>query len=111
MFRLKVTLTGIKPPVWRRILVHASTPLDRLHEYIQAAFGWWNHHLDEFEIDRVRYGIPDPDWDVGAASAARRPATGLRRAESLAPCRCCAGRIGACRGAASGAAAVADVAS
>ncbi|MEZ5249623.1 MAG: plasmid pRiA4b ORF-3 family protein [Ilumatobacteraceae bacterium] len=26
------------------IVVHASTPLDRLHEYIQAAFGWWNYH-------------------------------------------------------------------
>jgi hypothetical protein len=65
VFQLKVTLAGIKPPVWRRILVHASTPLDRLHEYIQAAFGWWNYHLYEFEIDRVRYGIPDPDWDFG----------------------------------------------
>ncbi len=65
VFQLKVTLAVIKPPVWRRILVHASTPLDRLHEYIQAAFGWWNYHLYEFEIDRVRYGIPDPDWDVG----------------------------------------------
>jgi hypothetical protein len=65
VFQLKVTLLGIKPPVWRRILVHPSTPLDRLHEYIQAAFGWWNYHLYEFEIDRVRYGIPDPDWDFG----------------------------------------------
>ena len=65
VFQLKVTLAGIKPPVWRRILVHASTPLDRVHEYIQAAFGWWNSHLYEFEIDRVRYGIPDPDWDFG----------------------------------------------
>ncbi|MEX1105045.1 MAG: plasmid pRiA4b ORF-3 family protein [Ilumatobacteraceae bacterium] len=65
LFQLKVTLLGIKPPVWRRIVVYASTPLDRLHEYIQAAFGWWNYHLYEFEIDRKHYGIPDPDWDYG----------------------------------------------
>lgn len=65
VLQLKVTLLGIKPPVWRRIVVPASTPLDRLHEYIQAAFGWWNYHLYEFEIDGKRYGIPDPDWDYG----------------------------------------------
>jgi hypothetical protein len=65
VFQLKVTLLGIEPPVWRRILVHASTPLDRVHEYIQAAFGWWNYHLYEFEIDHKRYGIPDPDDDFG----------------------------------------------
>ena len=68
VFQLKVTLLGIKPPVWRRIVVHASTSLDRLHEYIQAAFGWWNYHLYEFEIDRKRYGIPDPDDDYGPPS-------------------------------------------
>lgn len=28
---------------------------------IQAAFGWWNYHLHEFEIDGRRYGVPDPD--------------------------------------------------
>lgn len=65
VFQLKVTLRDIEPPVWRRIVVDASTSLDRLHEYIQAAFGWWNYHLYEFEIDGTRYGIPDPDWDFG----------------------------------------------
>lgn len=65
LFQLKVTLLDIKPPVWRRILVHPSTPLDGLHEYIQAAFGWWNYHLYEFEIGGRSYGVPDPDWDVG----------------------------------------------
>jgi hypothetical protein len=63
--QLKVTLRDIEPPVWRRIVVDASTSLDRLHECIQAAFGWWNYHLYEFEIDDTRYGIPDPDWDFG----------------------------------------------
>lgn len=64
-FQLKVTLLNTKPPIWRRILVDGSITLAELHEVIQAAFGWWNCHLHEFEIGRARYGIPDPDWDFG----------------------------------------------
>jgi hypothetical protein len=63
VFQLKVTLENIKPPVWRRVLVDASSTLDHVHEVLQAAFGWWNRHLHEFEIDGTRYGNPDPDDD------------------------------------------------
>jgi hypothetical protein len=65
VYQLKVTLTGTKPPVWRRVLVDGAATLDELHEVIQAAFGWWNYHLYDFEFGRTRYGIPDPDWDYG----------------------------------------------
>lgn len=68
VFQLKVTLLNTKPPIWRRILVDGSITLDDLHEAIQAAFGWWNCHLHEFEIGRTRYGIPDPEWDFGPAT-------------------------------------------
>ncbi|MHB8669504.1 MAG: plasmid pRiA4b ORF-3 family protein [Acidimicrobiales bacterium] len=65
VFQLKVTLLDTKPPVWRRVLVDGSSTLDHLHEVIQAAFGWWNCHLHEFEVGRQRYGVPDPDEDWG----------------------------------------------
>ncbi len=26
--------------------------------------GWTNSHRHEFEVDGVRYGVPDPDWDM-----------------------------------------------
>ena len=65
VFQLKVTLNDTKPPVWRRVLVDGSSTLDHLHEVIQAAFGWWNSHLHEFEVGRTRYGVPDPDEDWG----------------------------------------------
>jgi hypothetical protein len=72
IFQLKVTLQNIKPPVWRRILVDASSTLDQVHEVIQAAFGWWNYHLHEFEIDGTRYGDPDPDDDWGPPTVNER---------------------------------------
>lgn len=68
VFQLKVTLHNTKPPIWRRILVDGSITLAELHEVIQAAFGWWNNHLHEFEIGRRRYGIPDPNWDFGPST-------------------------------------------
>ena len=40
-----------------------DTTLARLHDILQATFGWWNCHLHEFEIDGVRYGTDDgEDW-------------------------------------------------
>ena len=63
--RLKISLTDAKPPIWRRLRLPADTTLAELHQVIQAAFGWWNYHLHEFEVGRTRYGVPDPDEDWG----------------------------------------------
>jgi hypothetical protein len=65
VFQLKITLLDTRPPIWRRVLVDGDRTLDHLHEVIQAAFGWWNYHLHEFEVGRTRYGVPDPDEDWG----------------------------------------------
>ena len=62
LFQFKITLLDIKPAIWRRIQVQDCTLVD-LHEYIQAAFGWENYHLHQFEIDGVRYSQPAPDGD------------------------------------------------
>ena len=56
---LKVTLRDIKPPVWRRIWVPGSTTLAGLHVAIQAAMGWYNCHLHDFDVGGMRYGDPD----------------------------------------------------
>jgi hypothetical protein len=64
VYRFKITLLDIKPPIWRRIEVSDAT-LDNLHEHIQTAMGWTNSHLHQFEIEGRRYGVPellDDDW-------------------------------------------------
>jgi hypothetical protein len=59
VYQLKATILETQPPVWRRVLVPEDTTLDQVHSILQAAFGWWDSHLHEFEIHGVRYGIDD----------------------------------------------------
>ena len=63
VYQIKVTLRGIRPPIWRRVLVHSDITLDRLHEILQWAMGWHNSHLHQFVAHGVAYGTPDPDFD------------------------------------------------
>lgn len=65
VYQLKVTLKGSRPPVWRRVLVAGDTRLSRLHDILQAAMGWQDGHLHEFQVGRgVRIGRRDPEWDA-----------------------------------------------
>ncbi len=54
-YQLKITLKNSKPKVWRRFVVPADIPLDRLHIVIQIVMGWENMHLHRFVIDRQPY--------------------------------------------------------
>ncbi|MEV8440237.1 plasmid pRiA4b ORF-3 family protein [Actinosynnema sp. NPDC051121] len=66
--RLKITLRGSKPPIWRRLEVPSSTPLVRLHQAIQDAFAWEDHHLWVFDTREGEYGMPDPELGHGDAA-------------------------------------------
>jgi hypothetical protein len=61
LLQLKIELSGIKPSIWRRVVVPETISLAKLHQVIQAAMGWLDDHLHEFEIQGIRYGIPDLD--------------------------------------------------
>ncbi len=61
IYQLKITLRGIEPKIWRRILVPSTITLPKLHRVIQAVMGWLDYHLHQFVVDGVCYGDPDPD--------------------------------------------------
>lgn len=63
-FQLRISLKGYVPVIWRRLLVPGGITLARLHWMIQTAMGWEDYHLRCFEIDGVRYGIPDPEFEM-----------------------------------------------
>lgn len=60
--QLKVELQGVKPLVWRRLLVPQTITLAKLHGILQWTMGWTNSHLHEWQVANRRYGMPDMDW-------------------------------------------------
>jgi hypothetical protein len=56
IYQMKVSLIGIKPPIWRRIQVTGDTTLEILHTILQTAMGWFGGHLYEFVVHGISYG-------------------------------------------------------
>jgi hypothetical protein len=56
IYQLKITLKGSKPPIWRRVEVPGTITLAALHHVIQAAMGWYDSHLHQFEVGDTTYG-------------------------------------------------------
>jgi len=61
---LKVMLRGVRPPIWRRLLMPSTMTLGDLHQAIQAAMGWRDGHLHAFDIDGQQYGDRHTTDDV-----------------------------------------------
>jgi hypothetical protein len=71
--QLKITLTGSRPPIWRRLQVSSSINLRRLHDVIQAAMGWTQSHLYQFQVGDVEFGEPDDEFGMPIRSAKSTP--------------------------------------
>lgn len=50
VYRLRIELDNVKPTIWRRVWVEGHASLLNLHHTIQAAMGWTDAHLHEFQI-------------------------------------------------------------
>ena len=63
LYQLKIALLGIRPMIWRRVLVPGNIMLPKLHWLIQRVMGWRGGHLHAFRVGGMSYGEPDPDFD------------------------------------------------
>ena len=80
VYQFKITLKGIKPPLWRRIQVPETYTFWDLHVAVQDAMGWQDYHLHDFAIRnprtkvKERIGIPDEDdvYELGILSGWER---------------------------------------
>ena len=52
---LKVSLSGARPPIWRRVRLPAVATLADLHQVIQVLFGWDGDHLHLFQVGKKQY--------------------------------------------------------
>src|SRR5437016_1107755 len=52
----RISIDRIEPQIWRRLVLPLHFSLRDLHLVLQAAFGWMNAHLHEFEIGGLRFG-------------------------------------------------------
>ncbi len=59
VYQFKITLEGIKPPIWRRIQVPETYTFWDLHVAIQDAMGWEDYHLHEFEVVNPSTGLKE----------------------------------------------------
>ncbi len=68
VYQFKITLEGIRPPIWRRIHVPETYSFWDLHIAIQDSMGWLDYHLHEFTLVnpltglKVNIGFPDDDF-------------------------------------------------
>ncbi len=79
IYRLKVTLRGSKPPIWRRFLIPGGITLKRLHDSLQAVMGWYDGHLHQFHCAGVLYGTSDREIGLDRASETRTTVDQLLR--------------------------------
>lgn len=57
-YQLKITLSDLRPLIWRRVLVRGDINLGLLHAVIQVTMGWTNSHLHQFLVGERYYSDP-----------------------------------------------------
>ena len=54
IYQLRVVRRGMRPLIWRRLLVHSDTSLAHLHDILQIVFDWSEEHLHAFCVHGER---------------------------------------------------------
>ena len=61
--QIKVELAGVRPPVWRRVLLSPEITLGKLHRVLQAVMGWEDSHVHAFVQGGRTYSDPRFELD------------------------------------------------
>jgi Plasmid pRiA4b ORF-3-like protein len=77
--QLYVELRDVSPATWRRLVVSAEVTLDVLHDILQAAFGWTNSHLHDFQVGDARFGMADVEEELFVVDEAAAPIGAVAR--------------------------------
>ncbi|MFO7999787.1 MAG: plasmid pRiA4b ORF-3 family protein [Marinilabilia sp.] len=62
IYQVTVTLDGIFPPIWRRLLIPSDLFLHDFHKVLQTAMGWENQHMHVFLKGERMFGPSDDEW-------------------------------------------------
>ncbi|WP_281900658.1 plasmid pRiA4b ORF-3 family protein [Phytohabitans aurantiacus] len=68
IYQIKVTLSGARPPIWRRLEVPGDISLPVLHDVLQIAFDWDDSHMHVFDTPYGQFGTPDVELGHQAES-------------------------------------------
>lgn len=69
VYQMKVTLKGIRPPIWRRFQVPGHVSFYQLHLVLQTVMGWEDHHLYQFVVDGLELSDPTTAAEFGLKNA------------------------------------------
>jgi hypothetical protein len=62
VYQLKITLKGIRPPIWRRVQMTSDMNLGDLNWVLQVVMPWSGFHAHAFTVNGVDYNEPDPEY-------------------------------------------------
>jgi hypothetical protein len=69
MHQVRVSLQGVEPEVWRRLLLPSDVTMDEAIWLMLAGMGWEIYHLYDLRLGEVAYGMPDEDFNASIADA------------------------------------------
>jgi hypothetical protein len=59
IYQFKITLKGVRPPIWRRFTVRSDITFNQLHTIIQIIMGWQGYHLYSFSQKGLNIMVSD----------------------------------------------------
>ncbi len=59
--KLKISLDGIKPIIWRRVIVNSDISLSDMHSVIQSVMPWYDEHMHRFYTATQTFMMPYDD--------------------------------------------------